>query len=194
MNLNPTQLQALKAAILAETDPTFVSLRTTGQTGAMAAWFNLLPAADVLLWNPRAKATGIFDQVVWDKYTPTDVADGSTAAFKDRAEVIKIKQMNLQNMLAFRDVIDATKANIRLGVRDAVIQIPSGVAGAMTTAGGVSGVNVLTAMTRKATRGEALYATAVQAVGTPTSNPVLSAYLPVVEGAVTNENVVAALA
>lgn len=40
MALTPQQLPALKAAILAETDPGFVFARENGQTGVMAAFFN----------------------------------------------------------------------------------------------------------------------------------------------------------
>ncbi len=39
-NLTPAQLLTLKAAILAETDPTFVADRAAGATGAMADFFN----------------------------------------------------------------------------------------------------------------------------------------------------------
>lgn len=38
--MTPEQLQTLKAAILAETDPTFVGYRTNGQNTLMADWFN----------------------------------------------------------------------------------------------------------------------------------------------------------
>jgi hypothetical protein len=40
MSLTPAQLPTLKAAILAETDPAFVTARTNGQTPLMAAFFN----------------------------------------------------------------------------------------------------------------------------------------------------------
>ena len=40
MILTPVQLQTLKTAILAETDPTFVAYRTNGQTDQMAVWYN----------------------------------------------------------------------------------------------------------------------------------------------------------
>lgn len=40
MALTPQQLPALKAAILAETDPAFVFARDNGQSGVMAALFN----------------------------------------------------------------------------------------------------------------------------------------------------------
>lgn len=187
MNLDSTQLQTLKAAILAETDPAFVPLRTTGQTGAMAAFFNTFPTVGVLLWQTRARVNDILDAVTWDKFTPTDAPDG-TEMYSNRMLSVQTKQMNLQNMLIGRETIDATKANIRLGLRDAVIQLPTGTGGALVSAGGASGVTVLTALTRPATRGEALY------VGAPVATGSVSAAIPVLEGLVSNENVVAALA
>ena len=38
--MTPSQLTTLKSAILAETDPAFVALRTAGAVGAMADWYN----------------------------------------------------------------------------------------------------------------------------------------------------------
>ena len=40
MSLSPQQLQTLKAAMLAETDPAFVEYRTNGQTPLMSDWLN----------------------------------------------------------------------------------------------------------------------------------------------------------
>jgi hypothetical protein len=40
MPLTTPQLQTLKAAIAAETDPTFVALRTANNEGGMADWYN----------------------------------------------------------------------------------------------------------------------------------------------------------
>ena len=61
-----------------------------------------------------------------------------------------------------RDTINTARVTIRGSLRDAVIAIPSGAAGANVTAGGASGVNVLTPCTRPATRAEKLLATASQ--------------------------------
>jgi len=55
MDLNTTQLQTLKAAINAETNSTFVSYRNTGQTGAMADWYNVASNTDA--WNTSVDKT-----------------------------------------------------------------------------------------------------------------------------------------
>lgn len=51
--MNNAQLDILKAAILAETDPTFVSYRNAGATGAMADWYNdpISPAQKAWITN-----------------------------------------------------------------------------------------------------------------------------------------------
>ena len=68
--------------------------------------------------------------------------------------------MNLQMMTQGRAALDASKPNIRSGLRDAVIQLPAGSGGAAVTAAGASGVNVLNACTRSATEAEKILATA----------------------------------
>jgi hypothetical protein len=50
-NLSTAQFQALKTAILAETDPTFVAYRTQGATGAMASFFNELASPVFYVWR-----------------------------------------------------------------------------------------------------------------------------------------------
>jgi len=185
-NLTQSQLSQLKTFINADTNPTFVGYRTAGSTGQMAEWLNLYPAVDYMLWNTKTKVSDILDSIAWDKYTPTDAAD-NTATYTNRILSVQTKQMNLQNMLIGRDTIDASKANIRSGLRDAVIQLPTGASGVATTAGGASGATTLAACTRKATNGEKYFATVSATTGSTT------AFLPVVEGTFTNDDVVNAL-
>ncbi len=55
--LNSAQLQTLKAAILAETDPTFVTYRTNGQTNQMAAWYNV--ASTFIAWRKSVQTAEV---------------------------------------------------------------------------------------------------------------------------------------
>ena len=112
---------------------------------------------------------GIYDAIDWSKYTPSDAADG-TAIQTNRLLSIQAKQMNLQNMLQGRDTIDASKANIRAGLRDAVTQLPAGASGAMVASGGTSGSAVLAACMRKATRFEKLFSTGPVTTGSTSAN------------------------
>ena len=186
MALTAAQIPTLKAAIAAETDPAFVELRNAGATGAMAEWFNVAADPEHLVWRTEARVNDINDAILWDRYTPTDTIDG-TAVFTNRMLAIQTKQLNLQLMLQGRDTINATKANVRAGLRDAVVGVPSGVSGALTSPGGSSGATVLAACTRKATRGEKLYTSGPATTGST------SAFLLGYEGTISNTDIVLAL-
>lgn len=184
MALTTTQLQTLKADIAAQQDPTFIGYRNAGSTGDMANWYNLNSATNV--WSTRVAVSSVLDSITWANFTPTDAAD-NTATYTNRILAVQTKQMNLQNMLVGREFIDASKANIRVGLRDAVIALPTGTAGAATSAGGASGVSVLNACTRLATNGEKVFAVTTATTGTVTAN-VLD-----FQGFITNNDVIAAL-
>ena len=51
MALTTEQLQTLKAAIAAETDPTFVEYRTNGDNGGMAAFYNEASNPAFVVWR-----------------------------------------------------------------------------------------------------------------------------------------------
>lgn len=66
------QLALIKAAILAETDPTLVQLRTDGATGAVADWYNLDSA--FIVWKTKVALSA-----VGDNFVGTEVASLTTA-------------------------------------------------------------------------------------------------------------------
>jgi hypothetical protein len=173
MALSPAQYTALKNDIAA--DGTLGQLAHNGDNGfTIAAAYNLPASPAVNVWRSDARVKDIFDSVSWDVYTPKDAvptADAlSNAIFQSRLLVIQTKQMNLQNILTGRDVLDCTKANIRAGLRDAVIALPAGVSGAQTSAGGAGGATVLNACVRNATRAEALFVTGTANTGSVTAS------------------------
>ena len=59
MPLTTAQLVTLKAAILAETNPTFVALRQAGATGQMAEWLNGTLAPNQSAWLSSASAMAL---------------------------------------------------------------------------------------------------------------------------------------
>lgn len=164
--MTPAQLATLKADILANGDTSTQPMNSAGNF-AIQALYNAASTTDV--WRTEAPVKDIYDAIDWSKFTPSDAADG-TAIYTNRILLIQTKQMNLQNILQGRTTVDASKANLRAGLRDAVIALPAGASGASVAAGGASGVTVLTALTRKATRFEKLFATASAATGTVTAN------------------------
>lgn len=51
MALTPEQLQTFRAALYAETDPELVEYRTTGATGRVAEWYNKVGASAPIVWK-----------------------------------------------------------------------------------------------------------------------------------------------
>lgn len=180
--LTPAQLATLKADILANGDTNTQPNNSAGNL-AIQALYNAPSATDV--WQTAVSVPSIFDAIDWSKFTPVDAAD-STVTYTNRLMLIQTKQMNLQSMLQGRATVDASKANLRAGLRDAVIALPAGAAGAAVTAGGAGGSTVLTACTRKANRFEKLFATTQATTGPVTAN------LLVIEGTVSIDDIQAA--
>jgi hypothetical protein len=179
MPLTSAQYAALKADILASPDMASQPMTSAGAL-TIADLYNAASTTDV--WRTDAPAQAIYDAIDWSKFTPVDAADGTTI-YTNRLLLIQTKQMNLTNILQGRSTVDASKANLRAGLRDAVIALPAGVSGAAVAAGGVSGVNVLNACLRKATRFEKLFATNTATTGSVTAN------LLVLEGQVSVDDI-----
>lgn len=173
--MTPQQLSTVRAAVVA--DSTANGYRTAGDTFSLRAWLNAVPQAGaVSVWRTEAPVVDILDAIDFSKFTPSGALDDSTltlalTAAQRTAQLLasQTKQMNLQMMTLGRVTIDASKANVRAGLRDAVIQIPSGAAGAQVTAGGASGANVLAACVRGARRVEAILVGADATTGSTTA-------------------------
>lgn len=187
MPLTTAQIITLKAAILAELDPVFVALRQAGATGAMAKWFNVEASPDHLVWGTSVPVLAVNDAIDFASYTPNGTID-ATAAVTNRLLGAQTKQMSLQLMLIGRESLNCSKVRVRGGLLDAVTNLPTGNNGAIQSAGGVDGARVLNACTRPATRGEQLFTLAAATTGT------VSAFRLTFEGALTNEDIVLALA
>lgn len=165
--LTPAQTATFKADVLA--DSTFSNVpHTSDGAFVIEAAYNAPSATNFLVWRTDVPVSNIYDSIDWTKYTPADTPD-ATVTFTNRALVIQTKQMNLQNILQGRATIDASKANTRAGLRDAVIALPAGASGASIAAGGASGVATLTACTRIATRLEQLLVTSSPTTGKVTA-------------------------
>ena len=164
--LTTAQYAAIKADIAANADMNTQPAGSAG-TDAILALYNAQSTTDV--WRTEVPIDAICDAIDWSKYTMADSADG-TAIQTNRLLQIQTKQMNLQNMIQGRITLNASKANLRSGLRDAVVALPAGVGGAAVSVSGASGVLVLTACTRKANRYEKLFASASATTGTVTAN------------------------
>ncbi len=187
MSLTPAQLPALKAAILAETDPTFVGYRNNGQTGLMTEFFNLPATPTHAVWATDVVVGAVQDAIDYTAYTPNGTID-ATAAVTNRLLAAQTKQMNLQLMLQGRETLNASRNRTRASLLDAVTNLPTGNSGALQSAGGADGARVLNACTRPATRAEKLYTVSTATTGTVTANVL------VFEGSISEADVNAALA
>lgn len=168
MALTSAQQITLAAAITA--DQAFAGIpHTADGADAIAVLLNAPSNPVFKVWRSEAPVNDIFDAIDATKYTPTDAPD-TTVLFQNRAIAIQIKQTNLQMLTQGKTSLDASKANVRAWLRDCVIALPSGAAGASTSAAGVNGVNALTACTRNARYIEKILAGASATTGTVTAN------------------------
>lgn len=138
--MTPEQLQTLKAAILNETDQAFVALRSAGETGAMAEWFN--QPSTVVVWRSRVAR----NDVTVDGFDWTQVDNLTTG------------QARIWDLLFADGPIDPSEAGKRAGIRECW----KGTAGKVAV-----GTFVLTQCKRFATRGEAVFATGAGTTASP---------------------------
>lgn len=164
--MTPAQLTALRAACLA--DPGAQAFYVApGNAAGLQAYLNATSGTNV--WRTDAPVNAIVDAITWSNYTPADSVAAAEPALTQQAVrllAIQTKQVNLQLMAQGRDTINASRPNVRGGLRDAVIQIPSGANGANTSPGGASGVNVMNACVRPGTRAEVFLAASSQSSDT----------------------------
>ncbi len=153
MPFTSAQKDTVRADILASPDLSGMSPTSDGSY-AIAALYALPAVPDYWVWNTYVQTKNVMDSVTWANMTPNDTPDG-TATWTNRALACQGKQFNLQTMLVGREYIDASKANIRAGLQDALTSIPSGAGGALRS-GGWTVAKV--ALTRKANRLEKLLA------------------------------------
>lgn len=174
MILTTAQLQTLKAAINAETDPTFVAYRNAGSTGQMAEWYNV--DSSFIVFKPSCPTQNIGDVV---NYV-------AVAALTDA----NVNKLNLFYTLQPQN-FEPNKSDQRTYLAD----VFSGALGGQ----GQATRDALDALYRRpAWRGEKLYCTGTGTTAAPGElGPVVtnnSGTVSSPQGAVTNQNVIDALA
>lgn len=166
--MTPAQLTALRQAI--DANPTWVAIPNNSDGNyTLAALLNAQASPAFSVWRTDAPVNAILDAINWGTYTPSDtiaLTDPTLTQQVGRLLAIQTKQMNLQLMVQGREVINCSRPNVRGGLRDAVIQVPSGANGAATSPGGANGATVLAQCIRNATEAEKILATASQASDT----------------------------
>lgn len=151
--MTPAQLTTFKAAILA--DPNLTNLVATGQTGAIASYYQ----ADSTFWVWRSSTpTGeIVDAVTWANYTPADAADATTL-FLNRSQICMLKRDNMRAMLS-ADRLLTGKTATRSNLQDALQNVPAGAVGALLDAGWIGAGKVKSTISRLANKLEAIFST-----------------------------------
>ena len=153
MALTTTQLQTLKAAIVADSALNAIP-NTPDGNWEVAARLNQ-PDATFVVWRSSTPLDDITDAIVWANMTPAASPDG-TQAWANKALHAQGKQFNLQNLIVGRTAIASGKANIRSAFQDALTNLPTKSDGTTQAAGWAT---VRTVMQRKATKAEKLFAT-----------------------------------
>jgi hypothetical protein len=192
--MTPAQLQALKTEINADAVLAAQPMVGDGPNNIAVA-LNQIDVPVFLVWRTNVGAQEIFDAISWAIYTPADAVDNvglpdalTAQRVTTRLMAIQTKQLNLQNMLIGRQSLDFSKANIRSGIQDAVVQVPSGAGGALRAPGGAQGATVLGVGVRNATRAERVL---IKPGGQVATGGVAASVLGF-EGAVTVDDVVSA--
>jgi hypothetical protein len=157
--LTPQQLATLKTAILAETDPAFVTARTQGQTPLMTAWYNSPTSPAVKAWASSV------DPQVTDEATPWTLFDNISVAPK--------REGWLHGFLRYPR--DYSKGPVRKWVTDVW---------GNATAGSAAAAILSDAGQRTITRGEAVLGGTVQ-----TSTNTVIAIKLAWEGQITDEDI-----
>jgi hypothetical protein len=133
MALTPAQKTTLKAAITA--NPTWAAFPLNGD-----GYFDLAVVLSAeatpafWVWSTTADVGAIRAAITWANLTPNDVPDG-TQTWMNRSLQCQGKQFNLQMIIPFTGVLNASDANLRGGLQDALTAIRSGAGGASQGAG-----------------------------------------------------------
>jgi hypothetical protein len=140
MTFTTAQYQTIKAAIAAETDPTFVGYRTAGATGAMAEWYSGLSSPAFIAWR-------------------TNVSLPEVVAEVDGVELVGLTAIKLEayQSLLLAGYVNPSKTRIRAGFD----QVFSAAGGTITRP------LLLALWKRTATRVEKLFATGTGSDASP---------------------------
>lgn len=192
--LTTVQKQALKTHALAQPEiagvfaPATPSNPIGGSLSALRDYYHALASPAFFVWRKDVPVEDIFERINWANLTPEVPANEANqdidAVF--RSNVCLSMQMSIQTMLMGRSTVDATRANIRNGLRDALSAVPSAANGSTRAAGWTQVQNVIA---RQASRVEALFADTTSGTG----GGATTAAQPRIDGLVPDEDFLAVL-
>lgn len=152
--LTSAQLQVLKANLTTNTNtvlingiPTAINVVPHGAQNAqtIADWYNLIATTPFFGFYSNVPVAGVIGAIKWKRLTPTDAIPVDTplnnAIWQSRALACQGFQFNVQLMIGFQSVIDATQKQIVQGFNDSLSAVPSGAGGATVDAGWLASNN-----------------------------------------------------
>ena len=144
MSLPQSLLPALKAAIAAETDPTFVALRNNGAEQPMADWYNA--ASTFYCWRTNVSRSEIYN------LTSDAGTTWSWTFYKNQSNT----EQGAWTQMFMGDQADFSQDNLRAGI-DVIF----------TSASSANGTHAKNIGRRVATRAEKVFATGTGTSATP---------------------------
>lgn len=188
-DLSTPQLQALKAAINAETDPAFVGYRTNGQVPLMRDWLNGAHPTEKA-WNKAASWGPIFAAIDGSLYTPRPAqVNAATDATATKMLLVNLLKLTMQqNYLLAMQTVDAVNPDVRAALIDQVTDTYTLNGTNRTHPGGLGGADIAPFLARAATRAEVVFGGATSVTGGVTARTLTR------EGPLTDEDISAALA
>jgi hypothetical protein len=139
--LTPAQLTTLKTAI--NNTPEWAAYPNSGD-----GWFDLArklnetASPNFWVWSTNADVAAVRAAIVGANLTPTDAPDG-TQQWMNRSLQCQGKQLSLQLFLPFSGTLNASDANLRTTLQDALQGVRSGAGGASQDAGWTAVRNTL---------------------------------------------------
>lgn len=163
MSLTTAQKISLLAAINADNTMSVIPKNSDGAY-AIANLLNLDAPTVYIVWRPTTHASDIMDAITWAALTPNDALSTTNQVL-----ICQAKQLNLQILLQGRDTIATGKTNVRGGLSDALLNVPSGNSGNVQDAGWLGTGKVKATISRQASVVEKLFAVGAGTAGTPSS-------------------------
>lgn len=158
-----TEQQRLAIKSYIANNPSLSQQANIGNYDGLANAMNQLASPAWSVWRSTVSVDSLTDAIIWANMTPSQSPDG-TQAWANRALQCQGKQMNLQNLIIGKQVVEVSRANIRAAFQDCLTQLPSAPNGSNQSAGWVA---VQALMQRTATVAEKILSTGTGSQASP---------------------------
>lgn len=127
----PEQIAAIRAYIDSVEDFKILNPQNEDHSFFIATELNKTAQPEFLVWNSQTPFLSVYNQIVWDNFTPNAIARSDQTQLQLLAQIawntsIAIQQMNFQNLFLRADYVDATLPEVRKGISDCLSKLPTG--------------------------------------------------------------------